>query len=578
MISVRLYRAVLPFVLLASQAWAQTEALHFETALENGLQAQKALKAVHQFLTQQAHPTASPALMSANDQNHWTVAETAAQFYPTLVLSAYLTDRNRFDSSLKNTLRDERQYTGRLHSLPDDFDLKTQTFLFPQLELPRILAGASAYAARGLIPITQVVGPDLWQDRLQELADDLLLSVRSQQSDAIPPSEYAEINGQFLTLLVWLTLWTGNEHYLEYARSIGDVYCLNILPRNGGLPAQRWNFATDKARVSRLVLDQTGVSILEGLILLYTVETLKASDRALIYRPTLARMFDVLYSHGVDPSGFFYRAIEPDGRGGYTTDRKNRSPHWAKLAHLSALFGKLTGNSSYSAPVRSLLKSLPSQLIASRTRRNGKIPIRMAELQNLVHFSFDLLTDPTQKTDLLIALDRLVPVPKNRAEPPPLERIQEWLSYAWHKTGGLRLHPWHPDLQFGVSLQADTLFVALQSKISWQGEILFDRIALPADHLPDLQPFYGGFPKAFPIVSDDFYTLQVIGAGSTSTWQGTLLQSGLNVKLTPETTYRIKIFKNKKIGLAVQPPVPGQEETLIQMENPNDPQGTPDAR
>ena len=68
------------------------------------------------------------------------------------------------------------------------------------------------------------------------------------------------------------------------ARRIGDAYCLGVLPQNGDLPASSWDFRAGKARDAGLSLDDTGLPIIQGLILLYAVESSQGSQRAATYR------------------------------------------------------------------------------------------------------------------------------------------------------------------------------------------------------------------------------------------------------------------------------------------------------
>ncbi len=537
----------------------------FETALENGIRAREALREAHRFLLKWAarKDKQTALIRSGPKSDRWTVRGTATRLYPQMVLSAYLTDQTLFNGLLRQTLRDEIRLTSRLTRLPDNFDLTAGRFFHGLIDTDRILTSASGYAAEGLSAITEVVGPDAWSARMQAIVDDLFAraAVRTPYSNGPLPSGSAEINGNLLRLLPRLADQTGNPAYLEWARRIGDAYCLGVLPRNGGLPAHRWDFNAERAQNAALSLNSAGYPIIEGLILLYAVEAARGSDRALIYRPTLAHMLNVLLSHTRSPEGLFYARIEPDRRGGYAVNRKNRSSTWPQLLASCLLFGQISGNTTYSEPVYEILRTLPK----IHARAWGDRPDIAARdipgiLSLLARARSSLMpADTAAYTAALTWVDeRMETLLKSTPSSPRSENSEAAfaraaLSYAWFKTAGIRLDPWREDLACGATVAGDTLYLALRSDLPWQGRFAFD-IPRHQEHngFAEPYPFNHGFPERFPIQSDAYYTIHISGAGGSATWAGSLLREGLQITLKLGEPHHIRITKVQEIS----PPQP----------------------
>ena len=561
---------------LAGLHTASGQETHYETALKNGRQAQEALQEADRLLLGWTARKDPGSALIHPPGGRWTVRGTATRLYPQMVLAAYLTNRPLFNGLLRETLQDEIRLTARLKRLPDDFNLTAGRFLHTRVDTNRILTSAAGYAAEGLAAVTGIIGPDIWADRLQAIVDDLFeqASLQTPYTPSSLPSEDAEVNGHLLRILPRLTGWTGDPIYLEWARQIGDAYCLGILPRNGGLPPRRWNFTADRARDAGLSLDDTGYPILQGLIFLYAVEAAQASDRALIYRPTLARMLDVLYAYARSPEGLFYARIEPDGKGGYAVDRKNRSSAWPHILAASLTFGRASGNATYVRPVHETLKNLPELYTRSRGNRSDRIADTLPTILTLLAH-IPPSEDPTALQPALAWADREMaallqtqpstsPAPQN--ERSGGARLHAALAYAWFKTAGIRLDPWREDLICGATVAGDTLYFALQADLPWQGRIAFDtsgdgsRLPLPQGH-----PFDHGFPKRFGIASNAYYTIRISGAGGSATWSGSLLKAGLPVTLAAGEIHRIQIAR------ATPPPRPmDAAEDSLQAEDPEE--------
>ncbi|MDP6779175.1 MAG: hypothetical protein QGI83_20650, partial [Candidatus Latescibacteria bacterium] len=254
------------------------------------------------------------------------------------------------------------------------------------------------------------------------------------------------------------------------------------------------------------------------------------------------------------PEGLFYARIEPNGRGGYAVDRKNRSSAWPRLLAACLRFGAISGDSRFVAPAEEVLQGLPG--IHARIWRNRpEILARDAPgILNLVALA--LRDDSTPgRPNLGRTLDWLdrESAKIRSALKDPSRSLKEshdglfaraTLAHAWFLSAGTRLVPWREDLVAGANVTGDTLDVVLQSEALWDGTLLFDSRGLrdPATLATDTA-YEPGLPTRFPIEPGEDYSIQISGAGGSAIWNGTLLGQGLRVSVDPASGHHIRIVK-----------------------------------
>ncbi|NLX94589.1 MAG: hypothetical protein GXY83_00280, partial [Rhodopirellula sp.] len=97
----------------------------------------------------------------------WTVANSAADLYSSLVLDAAFVNRGVLDQRLGRALITEREHAERIGHLPDDLNLATLQFIHPKPSLARSQFGASEWCRDGLLRISEALGPSTpWFGRL----------------------------------------------------------------------------------------------------------------------------------------------------------------------------------------------------------------------------------------------------------------------------------------------------------------------------------------------------------------------------------------------------------------------------
>ncbi len=470
-------------------------------------------------------PTTS--LLSGED-NQWSIRTTAAQVFPALVLTSWFTNMDLYEGLLLETLHEERRLTTRLSVFPDNYHLGDKRFVRSSRNSDEILINASAYAG-GLARITSIIGHCPWTDRLKGIIDALFLRARAttDYAEGALPSNDLRVTGRVLKTLPLLAELYGDEGYLYYARRVGDAYCVGVMPKNGGLPAERWNFDADKAHASSLILDESGVSFIEGLVSLYAVEVRDGSARSDIYRPALSAMFDVLFQHGLKENDRFHRRLQPDGRGGYSIDRKRESPHTVRLLNAAYRYGLLSANPAYSDLASAALQRYRSDP-ATNTRD-------LPALMEATHLSLFPLADAASARQAVLA----VPA-EGQTETDDAKQLIALLAAHWSESVGSRAHPWRPDL----ALQAKRLEEGIQVRLSvtepWSG-LIYPSHNRPASRLPD------GFPDGFNTQPGRSY--RIVKDRAVSFWDGEFLATGLRANLREGVTVDI-------IAAPVQAPPP----------------------
>lgn len=469
-----------------------------------------------------ARKDASTSLLTG-ERSQWSIRTTAAQLYPSLVLTAWFTNLDLFDGLLLETLRDEQRLTSRISVFPDDYHLRNQRFAKSSRDPVEILINASAYAG-GLARIASITGHGPWTNRLQGIVDALFLraGVVTDYAEGALPSNDLRVTGRILKTLPLLAELFQDEGYLYYARRIGDAYCIGVMPKNGGLPAQRWNFEADKAKAASLILNDDGVSFIEGLVALYSAEVREGSARAGVYRPTLSAMFDVLFQNGLKENGRFYRRLQPDGRGGYSIDRKRESPFTLRILSSAYHYGRLSGNSTYS------------------DRAIAELGKYQADADNLVELPglLDAATYSARAAELVESIREgtvAAPLSRNRDEVQDALLLNALLALNWTESGGARAYPWRPDLIVRSTIRGEALSITLNLSEPWTGRIA------PSYDRPTPAVNAAGFPDLFHIRPDEAYEIRGNRSTGSGVWDGLLLYDGLRANL--HQTYELRITR-----------------------------------
>lgn len=469
------------------------------------------------------------------DQRVWAPNDNAADLLPFLYLTAHVLAPERL-SDLKRVFDNERRLTNRLGVLPDWYDLDKGAFMHEQIDIARLIFGAAEYCKDGLLPMTEVMGRDWWTERMTELVDAIFehAPVRSEWGNL--PADDTEVNGELLQVLSRLFFMTRDERYLRWAERIGDAYCFEVIPRNGGLPAHRWDFANGKPINDVLSLNDHGNEIIGGLSELYVMVREADPAKARRYERPLRQMFNRLLEKARNADGLWYGLLAAS-----TAEVRNPAvpDTWGYALSGVYTFGLATGDERFTEAARFALE-------------------RIYQPQYLLWEGADSFADSIEGA--LLLLNRL-PVASGfrwmEAVLPHLlgkQRedgiVEGWygdgntartlLMAALYETQGVVPRSWRSDLRVGAVRDGDRLTVALTAERDWQGSLLFDR-PRHREHLrlPVNYPRLNEFPEWFAVESGKSYRVQVGRAARRL--NGEELRRGLSVRIRSGQTLVVRL-------------------------------------
>jgi hypothetical protein len=185
------------------------------------------------------------------------------------------------------------------------------------------------------------------------IADAMLDAPVASRFGALPAAD-AELNGDYLQVLVRLAAMSGDERFLEWARRIGDAYVEEVLPGSGGVPGSKWDFAAHTGE-RRLRLRDHGNETIVGLTMLLALEHQVHGAREERYRAVVQRMLDrVLASANAD--GMLYNEVDVDTLAPLDT---RLSDNWGYVYGAVYAYYQVTGDARYRDAVRRVLGNLP---------------------------------------------------------------------------------------------------------------------------------------------------------------------------------------------------------------------------
>ncbi|GAB6187396.1 hypothetical protein [Thermopirellula anaerolimosa] len=484
----------------------------FRLARKNGLRVNEQFFRCSAYLhgwLEQADP--ATGLIPRNlreSRDYWNAEDSAADNYPFMVLTAYLTDPAVFDGPMKAILETESRLTARLGRLPDAWSFSRRAFLRPEADVGRIIFGASEYAKDGLLPLTEYLGPSPWADRLLELENGVWEAAATATPNGPIPSDNVEVNGEQLQVLSRLYWMTGDERYLDYAVRLGDYYLLG-----NHHPTRDFD---------RLHLRDHGCEILSGLCELYAATAFARPDKKAQYQAPIREMCDRVLAVGRDERGMLYNFIDPK-TGEHDPGICDTWGYNYNGIYTVALIDDVP---EYREAVRFTLRRLPEL----KDYDWGGVADEYADS---IEGALNLYNrEPVEEAAAWI--DGEIGDMWQGQGPDGI--IEGWhgdgnvartaVMYAFWKTQGLRVAPWRPDLCLGTVRLGETYYVSLWAKEDWQGKLIFDR---PRHrlyfHLPLDYPRINQFPEWLTVGPEESVEIREASGGSSiltgpQSWEG----------------------------------------------------------
>jgi hypothetical protein len=510
---------------------AEENGRHFDEALAA---AQRVLKAwlVHAdprtLLLPDRIPGRSHGLPEGDRNRLYTPHNSGADLYPYLILTAEITDPDLYGGRLLEMLRNEVRFTtgqdSRRDSVPGNLEMTTGKLSPPSL------FGAGEYAKDGLVSVTEYLGRTPWFYRMVDMTADAMKRAPVDSRFGRLPASDAELNGDYLQVLVRLAAMTGDRRFLDWARRIGDAYIEEVLPGNHGVPSGNWDFGRHTGD-GRLRLRDHGNETVVGLVLLYALENYWQTSRAAKYCPAIARMLDRILE-SANPDGMFYNEVEAATLQPLDT---KLSDNWGYVYGAVYAFYQCGGGEKYAEAVRRVLKNLPGYRNYV-WEPNARLPLG----------SFDGYADSIEGA---IYLANREPVPEAfdwiesemkvmLAMQQPDGHIENWygegnfnrtaLLYALMKSLGARPEHWKPGTRIGAVRDGDTLYLSVVAPSRLRIRLDFARHR----RVLNLDKNYARlneFPEWFTVGEDTLYRVRGASGGEDRILLGSELIAGIDL-------------------------------------------------
>jgi hypothetical protein len=485
-----------------------------------------------------------PHTMKASDR-YFSYGDVGADLYPFLAIGSRFLVRSRYPEIL-DTLAAER----RLGSGPPHDVLLDGLGPRPRTPEDQMLANVE-YAKDGLLPLVELLGPDPWLGRMQEIVEGVVAAAPIPTSRGNIPSEEAEVNGSLLQVLARLSWQHGDPRQLEMGRRIAAVYLDDVLPLTGDIPPEQWDFRTNKTDEERtLHLGDHGDEIISGLIEWHRVEMQLNLPEQAAHRAAINRMLDKILTAGRSPAGLWFDGIRyPSGK---VSDR-TLNDNWGYLgqAYLDQA-GLLRGPGGdpdddaradrYEQATRETLRatadvrfhkwesgdmdgyadSLESALYLLRYL-NEPAAVRWVDEQIGVFYGFQresgAVTDENIDGNF----------------------IRTAMLYGRWLTQGARLEPWPSTASLGAATQGRCLQIHLHAAQAWSGSLLLDtprhqqHLGLPLDY-----PRLNQWQEWWTVSPGQQYDVMLPDASNT-VMSGDELAAGLPLTLEPGREYRVRV-------------------------------------
>lgn len=461
------------------------------------------------------------------DQAVWAPNDNAADMLPFLFLTAYFLEPPRLPDLLA-TLASEERLTTRDGGLPDWWSLSTHRWVYPAVDKRRLIFNAAEYCKDGLIPMTEVMGPGPWTERMVRLMDAIFNAAPVESGFGRLPADDTEVNGEVLQVLSRLYSLTRQEKYWTWARRIADAYCKEMLPASGWIPCSRWDFARHRPLQDDFSLNDHGNEVAMGLAEFYVMARSYFPAAAEEYRVPLARMYHRLLDVARNEDGFWVNRVR--AASGRVLD-PSPPDTWGYALGGAVAFGMASLDSRPVEAARTALGNLSKPQYLDWA--GGADSFADAIESGL------LLLNRLPVAEGFRWLDEILLVFLAKQQEDGI--VEGWygdgnfartalMAGLWC-TQGFRVAPWRKDLKIGAVPRGTTRRIVLAADEDWQGVLAADsprhRLHL---HLPLNYPRLNEFPEWFAADPQALYRVR-IGRGEWRIVSGLELARGIPVRV-----------------------------------------------
>ena len=547
-----LFALLILFILTIFRQEPQNQA-QYDKALVNGMAANEGLRRCQSYLDAWLEYTDQKIRLIPENLDagidRWSPHNSAADNYPFMVLVSALTDSALFHGMMHRILETEIALTSRVGNLPDTYSFSTQDFVFEEVDMDRIIFGASEYMKDGLMPLTEYLGPSPWADRMIAIMDDVWDHAAVETEFGALPSLNVEVNGEQLQVLSRLYWMTGEQKYLDWAIRLGDYYLLGE------------NHPTRDFEALRL--NDHGCEIVSGLCELYASVHFALPEKKAEYRDGIYEMLDRILEVGRNEHGLFYVSVNPQT--GEILENRVRD-NWGYNYNGYYSVYLLDGKEEYRDALLQVFSNLGNyrdydwesgsadgfaDAIEGCLNLYNREPADGVEqwLDSETQIMWSL-QDSSYRNNALQYKDQGI--------------IEGWhgdgnfarttIMYCLWKSQGTAVFPWREDLLLGAVLEnrepegqepeGQVLYITLLAKEDWEGRLAFD-IPRSEQHLnmPIDWPRINQFPEWYTVSPGKNYKVSQGNTGQSKIYNGIEMAKGLQISLAAGELFRIEVLE-----------------------------------
>jgi hypothetical protein len=503
---------------------------------------QRAAQVTIRWLDHRDGPTGLfPHTLRPKDR-YFSYGDVGADLYPFLAIATRYLVYDRY-AEILDALAQERALSP---GFPQDRLLDTLDVR--QREPHDQMLADVEYAKDGLLPLVELLGPDPWLGRMDEVVNAVITASSVPTPRGPIPSDAAEVNGSMLQVLARRSWLQDDPRSIEMGRRIVAAYLDDTLPVTGDIPPERWDFVAQAAVGDPILhLGDHGDEIVSGLIEWERVEARLGLPEQAAHRAAINRMLVRLLNVGRSPGGLWYDGVRyPTGR----VQDRTLNDNWGYLgqAYLDQANVLRATSSNDGAVADRFEQSARDMLTATSGVRyhkweHGDMDGYADTLESALYL-LRYVDDPgasawvDQQTAVLYGFQR-----DNGAvtdENIDGNYIRTTMLYGRWLTRGTRVEPWSPTVSLGAAADGTCLQVHLHAADAWSGRLLFDGprhqqyLGLDVDY-----PRLNQWQEWWTAEPGRQYALTQPG-GPDLRLDGSQLASGIVVAVSPGQEYQLR--------------------------------------
>ena len=478
-----------------------------DLARRNAELAAPAWNEIHRWL----HEVALPAIdretkLFAATGETWTYRDTAADCFPFLGWAAWFTDREVFETAVRECLRAEARMLSHHGPVPVDYTFSKKAQMTDE-KMDMVIFGAAEYMKDGLVALVEADGPGEFADRMKAIADELWKRASVETPHGRLVSTNLEVNGDLMQVLIRLYGLTQDRQYLEYACRMADYYL------------------ADPPAIARH-LDDHGCEMITGLGTLQGVLARADPQRERRYRPGIRQMLDAILERGRNSDGILLHTLA-DQPGPH--DDRPLTDNWGYDYVSFLCYWMVTGETRYRDAVREPLRNLARPKYHLYPWEGTNIDGHADSIEGALYLlSVMPVPEGDRWADREVA-DALLAKPIDGTSKFECNAIRTVTLYARSRTAGVHIPAWRRGLRLGAAPDGEGLVLVVSSTQKWDGRLVFDiprhRLWL---HFERDWPRINYLPEYFTVEPDRKYTVTV-GSGPAQIMTGRSLRDGLPV-------------------------------------------------